>query len=160
MRLAVPERKAGATIAVSMAIGALAFGCSSSPPAANSFTEVYTQVLQPTCASDFCHYPNVGIRYGALDLSTQVAAYWSLVDQLCAGAACSGMGNRRVIPGDPASSILYEKVSEAQPPCGAQMPADTTVLMQTGSIVFSGTSLSAAQQQLIYNWILEGAPNN
>jgi hypothetical protein len=160
MRLAFLERNARATIALSVAIGALALGCSSSPPAANSFTEVYTKVLQPTCTNDFCHYPNVGIRYGALDLSTQVAAYWSLVDQLCAGAACSGMGNRRVIPGDPASSILYEKISESQPPCGAQMPADMDALTQTGTIVFSGTALSAAQQRLIYDWIYVGAPNN
>jgi len=138
----------------------LGFGCSSTPPAANSFTEVYSQIIQPTCSSDFCHYEGVGIRYGALDMSAQVSAYWSLVDQLCAGAACSGNGNRRVVPGDPADSIMYLKVSESAPPCGAQMPADTATLRQSGSTVFSGTALTTAQQTLIYNWIYEGAQDN
>jgi len=40
------------------------------------------------------------------------------------------------------------------------MPADMAALTQTGTIVFSGTALSAAQQRLIYDWIYVGAPNN
>jgi hypothetical protein len=40
------------------------------------------------------------------------------------------------------------------------MPANPYVLTLKGSAVFSGTALTAAQQQLIYNWIKEGAQNN
>jgi hypothetical protein len=160
MRLCVPERQKGALFALSVSMVLLSFGCSSTPPAANSFTEVYSQIIEPSCTSDFCHYENVGIRYSALDMSTKVSAYWSLVDQLCAGAACSGNGNRRVVPGDPADSIMYLKITEASPPCGAQMPANRTTLMESGNTVFSGQPLTQDQQQLIYNWILEGAQNN
>jgi hypothetical protein len=159
MRLAVTARHVAAAFGLSISMVALS--CSSAnPAAANSFTEVYTQVIQPNCTNAFCHYQYVGTRYGALDMSSQVDAYWSLVDQLCVGAACSGNGNRRVIPGDPEDSIMYLKVSQASPPCGVQMPADVGALTQMGSAAFSGTALTADQQNLIYNWILEGAPNN
>jgi len=160
MRLAVAARQRGGALALSMSMMVLGFGCDSTPPGGpNSFTEVYTQIIQPTCSNDFCHYQNVGIRYSALDMSTQVSAYWSLVDQLCAGAACSGMGYRRVIPGDPADSMLYEKVSQKTPPCGVQMPADIAAL-QRGTPQFSGNALTKDQQSLISNWILEGAQDN
>jgi hypothetical protein len=160
MRLADAARLTGGALALSMSAVVLGPGCDPTPPGGpNSFTEVYTQVIQPTCNNDFCHYQNIGIRYSALDMSTQVAAYWSLVDQLCAGAACSGMGYRRVIPGDPKDSMLYQKVSQMNPPCGVQMPASIPKL-QEGTPEFSGNALSSAQQSLISNWILEGALNN
>ncbi|MGD0673876.1 MAG: hypothetical protein ABSC94_00565 [Polyangiaceae bacterium] len=144
---------------LSVPVAMLGFGCSSPPPAANSFTEVYAKVIAPTCSTDFCHYSGVGIRYGALDLSSQVTAYYSLVGQPCAGASCSEMGTR-VVPGDPGNSIMYLKVSKAMPPCGSQMPADEATLRASGTSTFSGTPLSSDQQQLIYNWIADGAQNN
>jgi hypothetical protein len=138
---------------------AVNFGCSSPPPATNSFTEVYTKVLAPSCTSDFCHYNNVGIRYSALDLSSPTIAYWNLVDQPCAGPSCSEMGTR-VVPFRPASSLMYLKVSESMPPCGSQMPADPVMLTVKGTSVFSGTALGQGQQQLIHDWIASGAQNN
>ncbi|HVZ87868.1 MAG TPA: hypothetical protein VHG72_12915 [Polyangia bacterium] len=132
---------------------------SSSSPPAHSFTNVYAQIIHLTCSNDFCHYNGVGIRYSALDMSSQVYAYWGLVGQPCSGPSCSEMGTR-VIPGQPENSILYLKVSEAMPPCGSQMPADPAVLTASGTSVFSGNALSDDQQQLIYDWIEEGAQNN
>jgi hypothetical protein len=155
MRHAAPR----AAFALSVAMVALGFGCSSSPPAADSFTEVYKKIIQPTCSSAFCHYSGVGIRYSALDLSSQTVAYWNLVDQPCMGASCYMMGTR-VVAGHPENSIMYLKVSQATPPCGSRMPADTATLQATGSAMFSGTALTADQQQLIYNWIKDGAQNN
>jgi hypothetical protein len=149
----------GAAFTFSLSVAVLGLGCSSAPPAAHSFTEVYARVIRPSCSSDYCHYEGVGIRYSALDLSTQVTAYWSLVDQPCMGPSCSQMGTR-VIPGDPHDSILYQKVSQSMPSCGAQMPADPVALEATGTSTFSGTALPDDQQQLIYDWISEGAPNN
>lgn len=125
----------------------------------NSFTEVYAKVIQPTCASSFCHYNGVGIRYSALDMSSQVYAYWSLVGQPCAGPSCSQNGTR-VIPGNPDASIMYLKVSQTMPPCGSRMPADPAVLTAQGTSVFSGTALPDDQQQLIHDWIQAGAQNN
>ncbi len=124
-----------------------------------SFTKVYTTVLGPSCSNDYCHYSGVGIRYSALDMSSQVYAYWSLVDQPCAGPGCSLMGTR-VVPGDPDHSILYLKVSQAMPPCGARMPANPTTLMNKGTSEFSGTPLPDDQQQLIADWIADGAKDD
>jgi len=75
-------------------------GSSATPPSASSFAEVYTRVIAPTCSNDFCHYNNVGIRYSALDMSSQTIAYWNLVQQPGLGPSCSEMGTR-VVPGNP-----------------------------------------------------------
>jgi hypothetical protein len=42
------------------------------------------------------------------------------------------------------------------------MPADSTMYSTNGisDLKFSGPALSANQQQLIYNWIQEGAQDN
>lgn len=75
----------------------------------------------------------------AIDLNSQVAAYWNLVDQPCQGFACASQGIR-VVPGKPEASILFLKVSQTQPPCGVQMPASIdAVRTPGGSPVFSGT---------------------
>jgi len=164
MRQSAQERQAGSALALCLSMAALSFGCSSSgPPAPGSFTEVYATVLgTPTCTNDYCHYEYSSISFGALDLSSQTNAYWNLVDQYCAGDACGGMGRKRVIPGDPNGSILYLKISETNPACGIQMPANTALFMETagGTTKFTGPALTTAQQQLIYNWILNGAQNN
>lgn len=148
-------------------VGILSSGCSAldpSPastatPAPNSFTAVYRTTIAQTCANDYCHENGVGIRYSALDMSSQVYAYWNLVGQPCMGPSCSEMGTR-VIPGQPDQSMLYLKVSQTSPPCGSQMPADPMTLTASGTSVFSGTALPDDQQQLIHDWILDGAKNN
>ena len=140
---------------------ALSSGCGSkTPSSANSFTKVYAEIIQPTCSNDFCHFNSVSIRYSALDLSSKVRAYWSLVGQPCMGPACSQSG-MRVVPWQPDRSVMYQKLSPS-PPCGIQMPADLTTFSTNGTseLKFSGPPLSADQQQLIYNWIQEGAQND
>jgi hypothetical protein len=150
----------GAAFPLSVCMAVLSFGCSAPPPAANSFSEVYSQIIQPKCSSDYCHYNGISFRYGNLDMSSQAIAYWNLVGQPCDGPACTGMG-LRVVPHSPEASIMYLKVSQTSPPCGVQMPANPYVLtLKGGSAVFSGTPLTAEEQQLIYNWIQEGAQNN
>ncbi len=135
-------------------------GCSSpASPVNNSFTEVYAKVIAPSCSSDFCHYNGIGIRYGALDMSSRVIAYWNLVDQPLTGPSCALMGSR-VVPYEPGASIMYQKVSQTAPPCGSQMPADPQAFLTKGSSVFSGNALGSDQLELIFNWIAEGAQNN
>jgi hypothetical protein len=123
-----------------------------------SFTLLYDTVLRPSCSNAYCHYSGVGIRYSALDMSSRSYEYWSLVDQPAFGAACGRMGTR-VIPGDPEDSILYLKVSQASP-CGARMPANPTTLLTKGTAEFSGTPLPDDQQQLIADWIANGAKDD
>lgn len=139
----------------------LTFGCGSkAPSSANSFSRVYAEVIQPSCTNDFCHFNTVSIRYSALDLSSKTRAYWSLVGLPCMGPACSQIGVR-VAPWDPDQSVMYRKLSPT-PPCGVQMPADKATFSTNGSslLKFSGSPLPADQQQLIYNWIEEGAQDN
>ena len=123
-----------------------------------SFTLLYETVLRPSCSNDYCHYSGVGVRYSALDMSSRSYAYWSLVDQPAAGPGCSRMGTR-VVPGDPNHSLLYLKVSQPMP-CGARMPANPTTLLTKGTSEFSGTPLPEDQQQLIADWIANGAQND
>jgi hypothetical protein len=56
---------------------------------------------------------------------------------------------------------MYQKLSPS-PPCGIQMPADSAMYSTNGTsdLTFSGPALSSDQQQLIYNWIQEGAQDN
>jgi len=123
-----------------------------------SFTLLYETVLRPSCSSAYCHYSGVGVRFSALDLSSRSYAYWSLVDQPAAGPGCSRMGTR-VIPGDPEHSLLYLKVLPTVP-CGARMPANVTTMLTTGTSEFSGTALPDDQQQLIADWIANGAKDD
>jgi len=160
-------KRSGVTLALLALLSSMAlmsFGCSSSSaPPAVSFTNVYTEIIQQKCSNDYCHAAGASQKTGgdALDMSSQVVAYWSLVDQFCAGPPCLGSGYRRVAPGDPSSSMLYLKVSESNPGCGNQMPADLSYfLVNPGESRFSGTALSDPDQTLIYNWIKEGAQNN
>jgi hypothetical protein len=135
-------------------------GCgSNTPSSANSFTKVYTEIIQPTCSSVFCHYNGEGIRYGALDMSSKVRAYWSLVGQPCMGPNCYKMGTR-VLPGDPDNSAILQKLSATTLKCGSQMPADTQQLLTKGYSIFTGPELPADQVQLIRDWIQEGALDN
>jgi hypothetical protein len=152
----------------------LSVGCGAGgPPAANSFTKVYTETVQPKCSNNFCHYNGVSIQYSALDLSSKVRAYWSLVGLPCMGNICSQRGTR-VVPGQPEASMMYLKVSQESPPCGLQMPADTTFRTNgISELMFTRcpdaaqpapncreATLPAEEQLRIHDWIQEGAQNN
>jgi hypothetical protein len=111
-----------------------------------TFTELYTTVF----GTNGCNAHHTGgAAQGGLDLSTQAKAYANLVGVAAMTPsgekpACSG---DRVVAGNAMASLLYLKVSEAKPPCGAQMP-------------LKGPYLSTAEQTVIENWINAGAKNN
>ena len=69
------------------------------------------------------------------------------------------MGTRVVLDA-PDHSLLYLKVSQTMPPCGARMPANPTTLLTKGTSEFSGTPLPDDQQQLIADWIANGAKDD
>jgi hypothetical protein len=153
----------GMAITLSTAVGLsiCSVGCGSNTPAsANSFTKVYAQVIQPQCSNNFCHFNGVNIRYSGLDLSSKTRAYWSLLGVPGTGPACSQAG-MRVLPWDPDHSVLYQKLLPS-PPCGIQMPADSTTFSTNGTsdLKFSGNQLPPDQLQLIHDWIQEGAYDN
>jgi hypothetical protein len=128
-------------------------GCGGSSPASPAspdpgsdtptFTEVYTTVLGPNCAG--CHA--TGQADSFLDLGTQANAYLSLVSIKASGPACGTSGLTRVVAGSASTSLLYEKVMQSTPPCGAQMP-------------LGGSPLSGGDQGLIASWINAGAKDD
>jgi|GEM_PF-3168160 len=108
------------------------------PPA--TFTRVF-EIFDQQCRS--CHR---GGSQFSLDLGTKESAYAELVGGPSKGAAefitCTGMGLFRVVPGEPAQSLLMQKL-EAVQPCGDQMPP--------------GKHLPDSQLREIRSWITAGA---
>jgi hypothetical protein len=109
-----------------------------------TFTQVYTQILGPTCS---VHHSGAAPS-GNLDMSTQSLAYQHLV-----GVAAQGLCGdedpvpQRVIAYDHADSLLWQKVMGLQK-CGVQMPANGPPYLTT------------AQTDLIAEWIDDGAQND
>jgi hypothetical protein len=108
-----------------------------------TFTEMYVTILQPTCSP--CHEP--GGLGSFQDFSSQANAYAALVGVKASGPSCGASDEVRVVPGSESQSLLFQKVSEANPPCGSPMP-------------LGGPPLSTAQIALIGAWISAGAPND
>jgi hypothetical protein len=138
-----------------------------------TFTNVYANVIGARCTS--CHAPGKsGVTAGGLDMSTPAAAYANLVGVPAAGTSagssgvtCASIGIDqtvdaggdggpallRVVPGDSADSLIFEKVDTkllgTNPPCGSSMPLGATA-----------APLTQAQVNLIASWINAGAQNN
>jgi hypothetical protein len=112
----------------------------------STFTMVYTDIISPICVT--CHNPQgIGVTSGMLDMSSKATAFSDLVGVAAMGSGCSGKGTR-VVAGNAATSILFEKVDPNQgAPCGSKMP-------------LGGTPLTDAQASEIESWINGGAMNN
>jgi hypothetical protein len=111
-----------------------------SPPLAPTYNNV-TRLFSLYCTG--CHYgTQVDLTKGqalATLIRRAVPQYFN-TDETCGGAL--------VIPYDAGVSYLYEKVSQATPCAGQQMP-----LGETGTAV-----LDTCAQNLIRDWINAGAP--
>jgi hypothetical protein len=106
-----------------------------------SFTSQVRPLLQTSCAkSGFCH-GSLSTPGGALYLGATVM-YASVIS-----ATGNNTGGRVVQPGNSASSTLYTKTTAA-PPFPSRMPQD------------GPPYLSLTQQNLIKNWIDQGAQDN
>jgi hypothetical protein len=98
------------------------------PPPDPTFTSIFETVLRPLCGVS-CHGPGPEslLDDNLLDLSDRALAYSELVGVEAAGVACATMATR-VVPGDPASSLLIQKLSLDTPACGVSMPLDRFLL--------------------------------
>lgn len=110
-----------------------------------SFQRLYDEVFAPEgCTAGYCH----GASAGGLDGLDADTLYAALVDVEAQAAAC-GL-TRRVVPGDPESSILWYRVRPSSlddgAPCAAKMPAG-----------MGDTGLSEEAALLVYDWIAGGA---
>jgi hypothetical protein len=108
-----------------------------------TWASIYATVLAPSCASAVCHGASGALFAGNLDLSSSDTAFAALVS---VSSDLSGCGVR-VVPGDPASSLLVTKLEGTQAAgCGDVMPV--------------GTMLPASQIAVIRTWITGGAHND
>ena len=105
----------------------------------NTFSQAQIQVFTPSCASVNCHKGSSS-QYG-LDLSNGLA-YANLVNVPSGQAPTLNLVSR----GNPNQSYLVQKI-EGTAEIGDQMP-------------LNGPALNTDLQQLLRNWIAEGARNN
>lgn len=139
-------RKRAIRIVAAIAFGAAASGCGGSsgvgsvtgqPSGSVTLLDVQTQVFSPRCATAGCHV-GAGAPFG-LDLSAGLTAGNTI--NVPASEIPSLM---RVEPGDSADSYLYMKVIDDPRILGDRMPG-------------GGGALSAADLELIRDWIDQGA---
>jgi hypothetical protein len=111
-------------------------------------------IVMVNCATTFCHIPgaaNDGTA-GGLDLTVDANIGARLVGVTSVGTSDNGsmcMGNSTPYlnaGSNPATGLLIDKVSMANPPCGAQMPFDSPFplsTMQRNCLVQWATTLTS-----------------
>jgi hypothetical protein len=102
-----------------------------------SFGNDVQPIFTNSCVNAGCH-PGGGAPFS-------LAAGQSYADMVNVQATAGCTTEKRVLPGNAASSVLYKRVSGSS--CGSQMP-------------FGAPALSAADIQRIADWINQGALNN
>lgn len=107
-------------------------------PALVSFASQIQPIFTNSCVNAGCH-PGGGAPFSL----RAGESYAQLVNQNATVGPCQGQ--RRVIPADPANSVLVKRVEGST--CGNRMP-------------LGGSQLPAASIQLIRDWISQGALNN
>lgn len=87
----------------------------------------------------------MAMSVGGLSMSSAAVAYMQLVKVASTGAAC--MGKTRVVPGDPTSSLLVQKLRGGTVVCGGAMPVNAD-------------EITDVDLKRITDWISGGACNN
>jgi len=109
-------------------------------PAA-TFSQVWGTIIEGKCRG--CHSGTTPA--GMLNMGNKANAHTNLVGKPALGSGCATKGTR-VVAGNAAMSILYQKVTT--PTCGVRMPAG------------GAPALSTAETDRIKSWINAGALNN
>ena len=125
--------------------GAATAGCGS-----ESFAAIYETILKNAtynCAGPLCHGREPGnvAPVGDLSLSSASIAYMQLTAKTTASMSCAG--KTRVVPGDPAASLLVQKLRGDTTMCGGVMP-------------IGADEISEADLKRVTDWIKGGACNN
>jgi hypothetical protein len=114
-------------------------GCGEPEPAPPpTLKEIEAEVFAKSCAFSTCHKGASPAGGVALDGPT----YDILVNK----ESVVVPGNILVVPGDPAGSYLYQKLTQTKPTNGTQMPPTAP--------------LGAARTEMIEAWIEAGAKND
>lgn len=107
-----------------------------------TLADIQERVFRPHCAIPSCHASAEPTGRMRLDEDFPRA---SLRGVAAMGVSCGGQGLVRIVPGDPAASLLYRKITEDAPPCGSRMPQ-------------AADPLPAELTDLVRDWIAAGAP--
>jgi hypothetical protein len=99
--------------------------------------DVWNAMDQQSSCTQNCHLG--AAPAGDLDLSSRQLSIYFLVDQLSA-QSCS---QQRVVPGNPQTSLLFQKIACETPDIGRAMPP--------------GGHVPPLLQELMYDWIEQGA---
>ena len=109
-----------------------------------SFAKVFDEILVPKgCTGGYCHAGHAG----GLLMDTMETAYENLINQ-AVSTETPCQATVRVVPGEPASSMLWVRVAPDAEDCLTEpqkMPP------------FDDKGLSGDELQLIHDWILTGA---
>ena len=138
----------GCSLAAALALAGLASpvsaasGCDSIASVPITWNIDYTTTIQDvfTNRCSNCHVDHGGDPSGSLDLDPEFS--W---DNLVNAPSSYQAGRFLVIPGQPLNSVLFEKINCNSPGAGQRMPRNRA-------------SLSLAEQALIFDWIMLGAP--
>jgi hypothetical protein len=104
--------------------------------------EIRTNVFMVSCATTSCHSSERGTGGLILD---GYNAYANLVDVSAENEAARAVGKKRVVPGQPDNSFLYQKLmGHLGPDEGDRMPQ-------------TGVPLPSDQIEMVRQWILKGA---
>ncbi|MEY3442690.1 MAG: hypothetical protein RLZZ519_971 [Bacteroidota bacterium] len=117
----------------------------------SSFGLVYDQIFAPSCALSGCHLTPVKKRdpAGEPPYLSGEETFNSLINVTPTALQAASAGLKLVIPGNPDSSYLYQKViyDSSAFAFGAKMPS-------------GGLTLTANQVEFMRQWIAAGAPLN
>ena len=122
-------------------------GCSPQALFTGTFDRIQRQIFNQSCAVSGCH--DSQSRTGDLLLESG-AAYTNVVDVTPANANAAAAGWKRVhvldaTTGDPATSLLVQKLIGPPPGFGARMP-------------FNGPKLDQTLVDIVQLWVAAGAP--
>ena len=114
-----------------------------------SFAAIYQSIFADTtynCTGAPCHGRDAGLAMvGNLSLSSVQTAYTQLVGKNSDSTMCAG--KPRVVAGDPAKSLLVQKLRGDKTDCGGPMPV-------------GADEITDDQLKRITDWISAGACNN
>ena len=144
-RLTAIVRAAWLVLAIALGSSASAMaasGCESIASIPITWNIDYTTTIQDLFANrcSNCHVDHGGSPSGNLDLDPEFS--W---DNLVNAPSSGQPGRLLVVPGQPLNSVLFEKLNCETPGAGLRMPRNRT-------------PLPLAEQALIFDWIMLGAP--
>ena len=125
-------------VVLAASLATVSLGCPD-PQARGKLSILQQEIFTPTCALSGCH--SGAVPQADLDL-TDGNSYFSLVDV----DSTREIGKKRVVPGDPAASVLFQAV-QGTSAVVPRMPSE-------------GNRLPTADIEAISWWIREGAQDD